>query len=73
MQPFATPLSPGETGELHLSLGKEGAPGTLRLHLYQSGVGVFSGRGRAMPLTLPCTDAAFLHMVETTPLPQGAS
>ncbi len=73
MQPFTTPLGPGETGELRLSLGKEGTPGTLRLHLYQSGVGVFSGRGRAMPLTLPCTAAAFLHMVETTPLPQGAS
>ena len=72
MQPLTTPLAPGATGEVRLALGKDGAPGTLRLHLYQSGVGIFSGRGRAAPLTLPCSEAAFLHMVDTTPLPQGA-
>ena len=71
MQPLTEPLAPGATGQIQLMLGKEGAPGTLRLHLYQQGVGVFSGRGRAAPLTLPCSEAAFLHMVDTTPLPQG--
>lgn len=71
MQPLTAPLAPGETGTVQLMLKGEG-PGTLRLHLYQSGVGVFTGRGRATPLMLPCSEAAFLHMVETTPLPQGA-
>lgn len=72
MQPLTEPLAPGAAGEIRLPLGKDGKPGTLRLHLYQSGVGTFAGRGRAAPLTLPCSQAAFLHMVDTTPLPQGA-
>lgn len=72
-QPLGTPLAPGETGEMRLMLDVEGqaATGTLRLHLYQQGVGVFTGRGRATPLTLPCSEAAFLKLVEVTPLPQG--
>jgi len=70
MQPLVTPLAPGESGQIQLMLAGEG-PGTLRLHLYQQGVGVFSGRGRAAPLTLPCAKEAFLKLVETTPLPQG--
>jgi glycosyltransferase involved in cell wall biosynthesis/SAM-dependent methyltransferase len=73
MQPLTEPLAPGATGEIRLPLGKDGAPGTLRLHLYQQGVGTFAGRGRAAPLTLPCSEDAFLHMVDTIPLPQGAS
>ncbi|MEP5729343.1 MAG: glycosyltransferase [Sulfitobacter sp.] len=74
MQPLGTPLAPGETGDIRLMLDAKGqeALGTLRLHLYQSGVGVFSGRGRATPLTLPCSEAAFLGIVDITPLPQGA-
>ncbi len=72
IQPLTAPLSPGETGDIRLLLGMEGAPGTLRLHLYQQGVGVFTGRGRATPLTLPCMEGAFLQMVITTPLPQDA-
>ena len=74
MQPLNAPLAPGETGQITLRLDPADTPdqGRLRLHLYQSGVGVFSGRGRAMPLTLPCSEAAFLRLVDTTPLPQGA-
>lgn len=72
-QPLGTPLASGETGEMRLMLDVEeqAATGTLRLHLYQQGVGVFTGRGRASPLTLPCSEAAFLKLVEVTPLPQG--
>jgi SAM-dependent methyltransferase len=75
MQPLGTPLAPGETGEMRMILDADGheAPGTLRLHFYQSGVGVFTGRGRALPLTLPCSEGTFLKLVEVTPLPQGAS
>ncbi|MFC6589799.1 glycosyltransferase [Sulfitobacter pacificus] len=74
MQPLNGPLAPSESSQITLRLdpASETAAGSLRLHLYQSGVGVFSGRGRAAPLTLPCSEAAFLRMVDTTPLPQGA-
>lgn len=74
MQPLNGPLAPTESSQITLRLDpkSEAATGSLRLHLYQSGVGVFSGRGRAAPLILPCSEAAFLRMVDTTPLPQGA-
>jgi hypothetical protein len=74
MQPLQGPLAPGEAGQVILRLDPETdrALGTLRLHLYQSGVGVMSGRGRATPLTLACSHAAFLRMVDVTPLPQDA-
>ncbi|MCX7561841.1 glycosyltransferase [Sulfitobacter sp. F26204] len=73
MQPLNGPLAPNESGQITLRLdaGTDAATGSLRLHLYQSGVGVFSGRGRAAPLELPCSEAAFLRMVDTTPLPRG--
>ena len=70
-QPLATPLAPGESG--HVLLRLDDGPGKLRLHLYQQGVGVFTGRGRAAALTLPCSREAFLRLVEVTPLPQGGA
>ena len=70
-QPLATPLSPGETGQVRLTT--DDGPGMLRLHFYQQGVGVFTGRGRATPLVLPCSEAAFHKLVEVTPLPQGGA
>ena len=75
MQPLLGPLESGQTGQIRMILDRDGqeASGTLRLHLYQSGVGVFSGRGRAVPLTLPCSHAAFLKLVERMPLPREVS
>ena len=77
-QPLRAPLAAGETGSIRLTLSKEGdnvatGTGRLRLHLYQQGVGVFTGRGRATPLSLPCSEAAFLKLVERTPLPEDGS
>jgi hypothetical protein len=58
-----------------LRLDPEGtdAQGSLRLHLYQSGVGTMTGSGRAPTLTLPCSQEAFLRVVKSTPLPGEAS
>ncbi|MEI4263458.1 glycosyltransferase [Roseovarius sp. D0-M9] len=73
MQPLNSPIGPGDTGQITLRLDeKEGGAGKLRLHLYQSGVGVFSGRGRAAPLELSCSEEAFLRIVRNTALPRGA-
>lgn len=73
MQPLNSPIGPGETGKITLRLDeKEVDAGKLRLHLYQSGVGVFSGRGRAAPLELSCSEDAFLRIVRNTALPRGA-
>ena len=41
--------------------------GVLRLHLYQAGVGVMTGSGRAPTLSLPCSEAAFQRMVSSVP------
>ena len=73
MQPLTSPIAPGDSGQITLRLDEgQTDGGKLRLHLYQSGVGVFTGRGRAAPLELPCSEAAFLRMVKNTPLPQSA-
>src|SRR6056297_87938 len=37
--------------------------GTLRLDLFQTGVGRFTGTGRANSVTLPCSEAAFIKLV----------
>lgn len=37
--------------------------GTLRLDLFQTGVGRFTGTGRANSITLPCSEAAFIKLV----------
>lgn len=75
IQPLSAPVGPGETRAIPLRLdpgeGAEGQ-GQLRLHCYQSGVGVFSGSGRADPVILPCSRAAFQHLARTAPKPGGA-
>ncbi len=37
--------------------------GTLRLDLFQTGVGRFTGTGRANSITLPCSEEAFIKLV----------
>lgn len=70
LQPFTEPLVPGESCTFSLKLGpEEQGQGRLRLHLYQTGVGSFSGTGRSAPVTLPCSRAAFLELVRTQPKP----
>lgn len=70
MQPLTGPVGPRNSAEIALRLDPEstGDQGTLRLHLYQAGVGVMTGSGRAPTLSLPCSQAAFLHMVKSVPL-----
>ncbi|WP_113913664.1 glycosyltransferase [Roseovarius dicentrarchi] len=73
MQPLTSPIGPGESGQITLRLDEgQVDAGKLRLHLYQSGVGVFTGRGRAVPLELSCSEEAFLRIVKNTPLPRSA-
>ena len=75
IQPLSAPVAPGETRAIPLLLdaGPEaGDQGQLRLHCYQSGVGVFSGSGRADPVILPCSRAAFQHLARTAPKPSDA-
>ena len=72
MQPLTSPISPGDSGQITLRLDEgQVDAGKLRLHLYQSGVGVFTGRGQAIPLELSCSESAFLRTVKNTPLPQS--
>lgn len=72
MQPITAPIAPGAIEEIVLRLDPQGAEpqGSLRLHLYQSGVGAMTGSGRAPTLTLPCSQQAFLRVVKSTPLPE---
>lgn len=75
MQPITAPIAPHTAGEIALRLDPEGTggQGSLRLHLYQSGVGTMTGSGRAPTLTLPCSQEAFLRVVKSTPLPGDAA
>lgn len=72
-QPLTAPLEPGavQTISLRLNAGHAEGSGELRLHLYQIGVGVMTGSGRAPTLSMPCTEAGFLHLVKTMPRPEG--
>jgi glycosyltransferase involved in cell wall biosynthesis/SAM-dependent methyltransferase len=71
MQPITAPIAPGTRGEIALRLDPEDTvpQGTLRLHLYQAGVGTMTGSGRAPTLSIPCSQSAFLRVVKSTPLP----
>lgn len=63
------PLGPGQGVRVPLRLDVDGAReprGQIRLHLFQMGVGVMSGSGRADPLVLPASEAAFLDVVRLT-------
>jgi hypothetical protein len=75
MQPITAPIAPGTSGEITLRLDPKGTEGQgrLRLHLYQVGVGMMTGSGRAATLSLPCSQEAFLRVARSTPLPGEAS
>jgi len=75
MQPITAPIAPGTSGEITMRLDPTGTDGqgSLRLHLYQAGVGSMTGSGRAPTLTMPCSQDAFLRVVRSTPLPGDAS
>lgn len=63
------PVAAGQGTEIPLKLDAAAATaprGTLRLHLFQIGVGVMTGSGRADALTLPCSEQAFLALVRQT-------
>ncbi|MEM1342964.1 MAG: glycosyltransferase [Pseudomonadota bacterium] len=55
-------VPPGESAEIALVLGGDGALGTLRIGLFEAGAGPLAGAGRGAPLALPCTEAAFLAL-----------
>lgn len=62
--PLSEPVAPGAQTRLSLRTDvKEAGQGTLKLGLFQTGVGALTGTGRANTLTLPCSQAAFLKMV----------
>ncbi len=66
--PLETSVAPGDSQTLSLRLDKQAAEvetGTLKLHLYQSGVGSLAGTGRANTLELPCSEDAFLRLVKS--------
>ena len=67
-QPLTAPVAPGGTGRVTVRLAPDAGAGegALRLHLYQIGVGVMTGSGRADTFSLPCSEAAFLQLVRTT-------
>ena len=73
MQPLTGPIGPKNSAEITLRLDPDGTEGqgSLRLHLYQAGVGVMTGSGRAPTLSLPCSQDAFLRMVATVPRAGG--
>jgi len=59
------PVAPGAEQGIRLRLDPDqaGKPdGHLKLHLFQAGVGPFSGTGRAPALTVPCSQQAFLRL-----------
>jgi len=66
--PLPDSLGPGAslTFGFRLDAGAQSAApvrGTLRLELFQTGVGRFSGTGRAKGITLPCSEDAFVRLV----------
>lgn len=77
MQPFTAPTSAGQAAEITLRLDAgdqaDHATGVLRLHLYQAGVGVFTGTGRSPTLSLPCSEQAFVRLVRSTPQPKAGT
>lgn len=72
IQPIAAPVGPGDTHRISLRLDpgpEQTGQGLLRLHFYQIGSSVFSGTGRAAPVFLPCSRAAFHSLARTMPQP----
>lgn len=65
--PLLDALAPNDKQVLSLRLDSEAdgvtEQGTLRLELFQKGVGCFSGTGRAKSISIPCSEAAFTRLV----------
>ena len=74
-QPLSASVGPGETREITLRLDADGVTGQgrLRLHLYQMGVGVITGSGRAPTWDIACSEEAFLHLVRSMPQAGGGA
>ena len=64
--PLPEAVGPGEetTFSFRRDQGESAPSGTLRLQLFQTGVGAFTGTGRANLLTLPCSETAFLDLAK---------
>ena len=64
--PLNEAVAPGEetTFSFRRDHSEGSLGGTLRLQLFQTGVGTFTGTGRANMLTLSCTEAAFLALAQ---------
>ncbi|NUH65551.1 glycosyltransferase [Sulfitobacter sp. S0837] len=64
--PLAEAVAPGQdtTFSFRRDQNEMNQGGTLRLQLFQTGVGAFTGTGRANLLTLPCSEAAFLALAK---------
>jgi len=72
VQPLTAPVGPGGSHKINLRLDAGPArddQGTLRLHFFEIGSNVFSGTGRADPLYLPCSRAAFHDLARSLPQP----
>jgi hypothetical protein len=74
-QPLTAPLAPGaaQTVTLRLNAGDGEQSGELRLHLFQIGFGVMTRAGRTNALSLPCSEAGFLHLANTLPRPASTA
>ncbi len=63
--PLSEAVAPGANTTIGFRRDVGGVPfdnGTLKLQLFQVGVGAFTGTGRANVLMLPCSEAAFLAL-----------
>jgi glycosyltransferase involved in cell wall biosynthesis/SAM-dependent methyltransferase len=69
--PLQDALAPGASQAINIRIDSgqdlevehDMAQGTLRLDLFQTGVGRFTGTGRANSITLPCSEEAFIKLV----------
>lgn len=64
--PLNEAVAPGEatTFSFRREVGDAVGGGTLKLQLFQTSVGAFTGTGRANMLMLPCSEAAFLALAK---------
>ncbi|MBQ0747911.1 MAG: glycosyltransferase [Marinobacter sp.] len=63
--PLDEAVAPGEKTTFNFRRDRDAAAsagGTLKMQLLQTGVGVFTGTGRANMVMLPCSEAAFLAL-----------
>ncbi|MGR3660745.1 MAG: glycosyltransferase [Paracoccaceae bacterium] len=77
--PLAAAVAPGKTSRFSMRLdagsggkAQKALMGVLILHLFQKGVGSFSGTGRVNKLHIPCSETAFLRLVSSGQTPERA-